>query len=95
MVLAGRARQPEADAQRQRRHSNSFDETELLKRVEHDSDTAQNEYAQHHKSLYSRLAANAYKYQYLHKVREAAKFNSTGMVDIWEKTEKMGGKWRV
>jgi hypothetical protein len=68
----GRARdnekEKEQQQQRQRRHSNSYDESELVKRIENDFDTAQSEYAQQHKSLYSRLAANAYKYQYLHKV---------------------------
>ncbi|KAI6233491.1 hypothetical protein M3Y99_00906100 [Aphelenchoides fujianensis] len=64
----GRARSTDK-ADRGRRHSNSYDESELMKRIENESESAQSEYQQQHKSLYSRLAANAYKYQYLHKAR--------------------------
>lgn len=52
---------------RQRRHSNSFDDTEVIKRVEDDykSDT---EIIKNPSNIYNRLAASVYKYQYLHKV---------------------------
>ncbi|KAI6190732.1 hypothetical protein M3Y97_00150400 [Aphelenchoides bicaudatus] len=68
----GRARD-NADQKHQRR--NSYDESELVKRVESDIDAAQNEYAQQHKSLYSRLAANAYKFAYLHKLDDRTLLN--------------------
>ncbi|KAI6223529.1 hypothetical protein M3Y95_00899600 [Aphelenchoides besseyi] len=71
-----RGRQRSSDkSDRQRRHSNSYDESELMKRIESENESAQNEYAQQHKSLYSRLAANAYKYQYLHKLDDRTLLN--------------------
>ncbi|KAI6181765.1 hypothetical protein M3Y98_00864300 [Aphelenchoides besseyi] len=71
-----RGRQRSSDkSDRQRRHSNSYDESELMKRIESENESAQHEYAQQHKSLYSRLAANAYKYQYLHKLDDRTLLN--------------------
>ncbi|KAI6243143.1 hypothetical protein M3Y99_00137700 [Aphelenchoides fujianensis] len=70
----GRARSTDK-ADRGRRHSNSYDESELMKRIENESESAQSEYQQQHKSLYSRLAANAYKYQYLHKLDDRTLLN--------------------
>lgn len=63
VVISGRIRDNNQEHQRR----NSYDESELVKRIENDLDATQNEYNQK-KSLYSRLAANAYKYQYLHRV---------------------------
>lgn len=56
-------------SERVRRHSNSYDDSELISRVE--TDYTSDHYAEalkNPRNIYNRLAASVYKYQYLHKV---------------------------
>uniref|UniRef100_A0A1I7RKG3 Serine-rich adhesin for platelets n=1 Tax=Bursaphelenchus xylophilus TaxID=6326 RepID=A0A1I7RKG3_BURXY len=77
-----RSRPPENDrVERQRRHSGSFDDSDLLKRIENDYEEAQKVYEHDSgKGLYGRLAANAYKYQYLHKLDDRTLLNYKDML---------------
>ncbi|CAD5228480.1 unnamed protein product [Bursaphelenchus okinawaensis] len=77
-----RSRPPETERpSRQRRHSGSFDDSDLLKRIENNYEEAQKEYEHDSgKGLYGRLAANAYKYQYLHKLDDRTLINYKDML---------------
>jgi len=54
---------------RRRRHSGNFDASEMMKRIEESYQSDNGQFKDDPHSIYSRLAANVYKYQYLHKVR--------------------------
>uniref|UniRef100_A0A915D3R5 Uncharacterized protein n=1 Tax=Ditylenchus dipsaci TaxID=166011 RepID=A0A915D3R5_9BILA len=67
-----------ATGDRQRRHSNCFDESEseLMNRIEAEYRPADVEAMRNHsKNIYNRLAASVYKYQYLHKLDDKTLLN--------------------
>ncbi|KAI1707575.1 Salivary glue protein Sgs-3 precursor [Ditylenchus destructor] len=61
-----RGRSKRSAGEHQRRYSNSFEDGEMIKRIESGSRTEND--AQQSRNIYNRLAASVYKYQYLHKL---------------------------